>query len=57
MHRKSGSSDVIQTLHKLGYGILYAETLFIEANGQIRWNHSQQLYHQVLKKHSNYSCR
>ena len=57
MHRKSGSSDVIQTLHKLGYGILYAETLFIEANGQIRWNHSQELYHQVLKKHSNYSCR
>ena len=30
MHRKTGSSDVIQTLHKPGYGISYTETLFIE---------------------------
>ena len=30
MHRKTGSSDVIQTLHKLGYGISYTETLFIK---------------------------
>ena len=30
MHRKTGSSDVIDTLHKLGYGISYTETLFIE---------------------------
>ena len=30
MHRKTGSRDVIDTLHKLGYGIFYTETLFIE---------------------------
>ena len=30
MHRKTGSSDIIDTLHKLGYGISYTETLFIE---------------------------
>ena len=30
MHRKTGSSDVIDTLHKLGYGISYTETLLIE---------------------------
>ena len=30
MYRKIGSSDVIETLHKLGYGISYTETLFIE---------------------------
>ena len=30
MHRKTGSRDVIYTLHKLGYGIFYTETLFIE---------------------------
>ena len=30
MHRKTGSSDVIDTLHKLGYRISYTETLFIE---------------------------
>ena len=30
LHRKTGSSDVIDTIHKLGYGISYTETLFIE---------------------------
>ena len=30
IHRKTGSSDIIDTLHKLGYGISYTETLFIE---------------------------
>ena len=30
MHRKTGSSDVFDTLHKLGYGISYTETLLIE---------------------------
>ena len=30
MHRKTGSSDVIDTLYKLGYGISYTVTLFIE---------------------------
>ena len=29
MHRKIGSSDVIDTLHKLGYRISYTERLFI----------------------------
>ena len=30
VHRKTGSSGVTDTLHKLGYGISYTETLFIE---------------------------
>ncbi len=30
MHRKTGSSGVIDTLHGLGYGISYTETVFIE---------------------------
>ena len=30
MHRNTGFSDAIQTLHKPGYGISYKETLFIE---------------------------
>ena len=30
IHRKTGSSGVTDTLHKLGYGISYTETLFIE---------------------------
>ena len=30
IHRKTGSSGVTDTLHKLGYGISYIETLFIE---------------------------
>ena len=30
MHRKTGSSDVIDNLHKFGYGVFYTETLFIE---------------------------
>ena len=30
LHRKTGSSDIIDTLHKLGYDISYTETLFTE---------------------------
>ena len=30
MHRKIGSNDVVDTLHRLGHGILYSETLFVE---------------------------
>ena len=30
MHRKTGSSDVVDTLHCLGYGISYSETLFVK---------------------------
>ena len=40
MHRKTGSSDVIQILHKLGYGISYTETLFIE-DKWAEWAESQ----------------
>ena len=40
MHRKTGSSDVIQTLHKLGYGISYTETLFIK-DKWAEWAESQ----------------
>ena len=30
MHRKTGSSGVVNTLHHLGHGISYTETMFIE---------------------------
>ena len=30
MHKKTGSSDVVDTLHRLGHGISYSETLFVE---------------------------
>jgi hypothetical protein len=30
MHRKTGSSGVVDTIHGLGYGISYTETVFIE---------------------------
>ena len=30
MHRKTESSDVVDTLHCLGHGISYSETLFVE---------------------------
>ena len=30
IHRKTGSSSVVDTLHKLGYGISCTETVFIE---------------------------
>ena len=30
MHRQTGSSNGIDTLHKLGYGLPYTETIFIE---------------------------
>ena len=30
MHRKTGSSDVVDTLHRLGHGISYSETLLVE---------------------------
>lgn len=30
MHRKTGSSGVIDTLHRFGYGISYTDTLFIQ---------------------------
>ena len=30
MHRKLGSSDVVDTLHPLGHEILYFETFFVE---------------------------
>ena len=30
MHRKTGSSGVVDTLHGLGYGMSYTETIFIE---------------------------
>ena len=30
MHLKTGSSDVVDTLHRLGHGISYSETLFVE---------------------------
>lgn len=29
MHRKTGSSDVVDTLHRLRHGLLYSETLFV----------------------------
>ncbi|MES9880765.1 MAG: hypothetical protein ABW185_07780 [Sedimenticola sp.] len=30
MHRKTGSSGVVDTMHSLGYGISYTETVFVE---------------------------
>ena len=30
MHRKTGSSDVVDTLHRFRHGILYFETLLVE---------------------------
>ena len=30
LHRKPGSRDVVHTIHLLGYGISYTQTLFIE---------------------------
>ena len=30
MHRKTGSSDVLDTLHRLRHGISYSETLFVQ---------------------------
>ena len=30
MHKKTGSSDVVDTLHRLGHGISYSETLLVE---------------------------
>ena len=55
MHRKTGSSDVIQTLNKLGYGTSHTETLFIEDKIG-RMDHGQQLYHKIFKKSYNYLC-
>ena len=30
LHRKTGSRDVVDTIHLLGYGISYTQTLFME---------------------------
>ena len=32
MHRKTGSSDAIDTLHRLGHGLSYSETLSVKDN-------------------------
>ena len=40
IHRKTGSSNVVDTLHKLGYGISYTETVFIE-DKWAEWAESQ----------------
>ena len=49
MHRKTGSIDVIDSLHKLGYGVSCTETLFIEKNGPNGQRHNQLLHPQTLK--------
>ena len=40
MQRKTGSSDVVDTLHHLGHGISYSETLCIE-NKWAEWSQYQ----------------
>ena len=37
MHRKTGSSDVVDTLHRLRHGLLYSETLFVKDNW-VEWS-------------------
>ena len=36
MHRKTGSSNVVDTLHRLGHGLLYSET-FVKDNW-VEWS-------------------
>ena len=30
LHAKTGSQDVVDTVHRLGYGISYIDTIFVE---------------------------
>lgn len=43
MHRKTGSSGVVDTLHNLGYGISYTDTMFIQ-DKWAEWSKNQQSY-------------
>ena len=43
MHRKTGSSSVINTLHRMGYGISYTDTIFIE-DKWAEWSEKQHSY-------------
>ena len=40
LHRKTGSREVLDTMHRLGYGISYTETLFIE-DRRAEWDRNQ----------------
>ena len=41
MHRKTGSSDVVDTLHCLWHGISHSETLFVEDKWADKWSQYQ----------------
>ena len=41
MHQKTGSSGVVNTLHYLGYGISYKETVFIDVAENIDWKNKE----------------
>ena len=41
MHRKTGSSDAVDTLHCLRHGISYSETLFVEDKWADKWSQYQ----------------
>ena len=43
MYRKTGSSIVINDLHKLGHGISYTETQFIQ-DKWVEWSEKQSSY-------------
>ena len=43
LHRKTGSSDVVDTIHRLGYGVSYTETLFIE-DKWAEWDQCENSY-------------
>ena len=53
MHRKTGSSDVFR--HYINSVMeFHTQKLYLsKTNGQIGRNHSEQLYHQILKKNKN----
>ena len=41
LHRKTGTRDVVDTIHKLGYGVPYTEVLFVE-NKWAEWTIKQE---------------
>ena len=56
MPNKTGFSDVIETLHELGYGISYTETLFIKGKWEECLEPQSTIIPSKIKKYSNYSC-